>query len=107
MALRARNRPERTCHFEAPEHVPRISVMAQTCVRGPGGLPAYHGAESTRKDPQPEAKKCRRAKKNTFIFYQVYIICIHTHMLPVSMFDFLERRMLVPQPVVRLAVLIQ
>ena len=46
--------PERTCHFQPPEHVPRTSTGAQTCVWGPGGLPVCHGAESTRKDPRPE-----------------------------------------------------
>ena len=99
MALRARNPPERTCYFEAPEHVPRISVRAQTCVQGPGGLPACHGAERTRKDPQPEAKKMPKGQQRH--------IYIYGHMLPVSMFDFLEWRMLAPQPVVRLAVLTQ
>ena len=49
--------PERTCHFEPPEHVPRTSARAQTCVWGPGGLPVCHGAECTRKDPRPEEKK--------------------------------------------------
>ena len=49
--------PERTCHFEPPEHVPRTSARAQTCVRDPGGLPACHGAESTRKDRRLEGKK--------------------------------------------------
>ena len=49
--------------FEPPEHVPRTSARAQTCVRGPGGLPVYHGAKSTRNDSQPEEKKRRRAKK--------------------------------------------
>ena len=57
--------PERTCHFQPPEHVPLTSAGAQTCVLGPGGLPVCHGAESTRKDPRPEEKKKRRrVKKN-------------------------------------------
>ena len=56
--------PERTCHFEPPEHVQRTSAGAQTCVWGPGGLPVCHAAESTRKDARPEEKKCRRVKKH-------------------------------------------
>ena len=60
--------PERTCHFEPPEHVPRTSTRAQTCVRGPGGLPACHGAESTRKDPRPEKKKTPNGQNNTFLY---------------------------------------
>ena len=49
--------PEGTCRFQLPEHVPRTSAGAQTCVWGLGGLPACRGAESTRKDPRPEEKK--------------------------------------------------
>ena len=49
--------PERTGGSEPSEHVPRTSGKVQTCVRDPGGLPACHGAESTRKDPRPKAKK--------------------------------------------------
>ena len=68
--------PERTCHFEPPEHVPRTSARAQTCVRGPGGLPACHGAESTRKDPRPEEKKMSKGRQNTFIYmYISTVIC--------------------------------
>ena len=59
--------PERTCHFEPPEHVPRTSGRAQTCVRGPGGLLACHGAENTKKDPRPEENKMPKGQKNTFI----------------------------------------
>ena len=59
--------PERTCHFESPEHVPRASARAQTCARGPGGLPACHGAESTRKGPRPEEKQMPKGQKDTFI----------------------------------------
>ena len=54
---------ERTCHFEPPEHVPRTSARAQTCARGPGGLPACHGAEGTRNDPLPEEKKMPKCRK--------------------------------------------
>ena len=61
--------PERTCDFEPPEHVPRTSARAQTCVRGPGGLPACHGAESTRKDPQPEEKKNAEGPKEHILIY--------------------------------------
>ena len=64
--------PEGTCHFEPPEHVPRTSARAQTCVRGPGGLPACHGAESARKDPRPEEKKMPKGQKKHNIY--VYII---------------------------------
>ena len=60
--------PEGTCHFEPPEHVPRTSARAQTCARGPGGLPACHGAESTSKDPRPEEKKRPNGQKNTFMY---------------------------------------
>ena len=63
--------PEQTCHFKPPEHVPRTSARAQTCVRGPGGLPACHGAESTRKDPHPEEKKMPKYEKtHVFIVIQ-------------------------------------
>ena len=55
--------PERTCDFNPPEHVPRTSARAQTCVRAPGGLPACHGAESTRKDPRPEENKVPKGRK--------------------------------------------
>ena len=60
--------PERTCHFEPPEHVPRTSAGAQTCVWGPGGLLACHGTESTRKDPRPEEKKMPKSEKNTYLY---------------------------------------
>ena len=43
--------------------------QTQTCVRGPGGLPACHGAESTRKEPRPEEKKMPKGQKNTHIIY--------------------------------------
>ena len=59
--------PERTCYFKPPEHVPRTSAGAQTCVWGPGGLPVCHGAKSTRKDPRPEDKKMPKGEKNTFM----------------------------------------
>ena len=32
--------PEGTCHFKPTEHVPWTSARAQTCARGPGGVPA-------------------------------------------------------------------
>ena len=69
MALRARNpspsgratlNPQSKCHGPRPG--------PKTCVRGPGGLPACHGAESTRKDPRPEEKKMLKVQKNTFIY---------------------------------------
>ena len=65
--------PERTCHFEPPEHVPRTSSRAQTYVRGPGGLPACHGAESTRNDPRPEEKKMPKGKKHMYTYIYIYI----------------------------------
>ena len=49
--------PERTCHFQPPEHVARTSAGAQSGVLGPGGLPVCHVAESTRKDLRPGEKK--------------------------------------------------
>ena len=60
--------------LEPPEHVPRTSARAQTCARGPGGLPACHGAESTRKDPRPEEKKMPKGQKNTLI-HTKYNMC--------------------------------
>ena len=66
--------PERTCDFEPPEHVPRTSARAQTCVRGPGGLPACHGAESTRKDPRPGDKQTPTGHKNTCIYLYIHSI---------------------------------
>ena len=60
--------PERTCHFQPPEHVPRTSPGAQTCAWGPGVLSVCHGDESTRKNPRPEEKKLPKGEKNTFIF---------------------------------------
>ena len=61
--------PERAGDFEPPEHVPRTSARAKTCVRGPGGLPTCHGAESTRNDPRPEEKKnAEGPKKHIFIY---------------------------------------
>ena len=64
--------PDRACFFQPPEHVPRTSAGAQTCVLGPGGLPVCHGVESTRKDPRPEEKKMRKREKNTFIYIYVH-----------------------------------
>ena len=70
--------PERTCHFQPPEHVPRTSVGAQTCVLGPGGLPVCHGAESTRKDPRSEEQKMPKGEKNTLNFTYIYTsVCIY------------------------------
>ena len=63
--------PERTCYFETPEHVPRTSARAQTCVRGPAGLPACHGAESTGKDSRPGREKNAEGPK-THIYRYVY-----------------------------------
>ena len=49
--------------------MPRTSARAPTCVWGPGGLPACHGAESTKKDPRPEGgKNAECLKKHIFIF---------------------------------------
>ena len=65
-------RPERTCHFQPPVHVPRPAAGVQTYVLGLGGLPVCHGAESTRKDPRPEEKTCRCVKKR-HIYIHLYI----------------------------------
>ena len=73
--------PERTCHFEPTEHLPRTSAGAQTCVLGPGGLPVCHGAESTRKKTRGrKRKKCRRVKKKhiyipgiIYVYIYIYI----------------------------------
>ena len=62
-----------TCSESFPEHVPRTSARAQTCARGPGGLAACHGAESTRIDPRPEEKKMPKCLKNIFIHSMIYI----------------------------------
>ena len=67
--------PGGNCHFEPPEHVPRTSARAQTYARGPGGLPACHGAENTRKDPRPEEKKVPKCqKKHLYMVIYIYII---------------------------------
>ena len=58
-----------TCHFEPPEHLPRTSARAQSCVRGPGGPPAYDGAESTRKAQGPEEKQIMKGQRNTLFIY--------------------------------------
>ena len=64
MALRARNHsprglatlnPQGTCH--GPRSGPKLTPW------DPGGLPACHGAESTRKTRGRKRKKCRSAKK--------------------------------------------
>ena len=66
MALRARNRSSSGLGtWNPPEHVPRTSARAQTCVRYLGDLPACHGAESTRKDPRSEEKQMPKGKKNS------------------------------------------
>ena len=70
---------ELTCHFEPPEHVPRTSARAQTCVRGPGGLLACHGAESTRKDPRTKEKKMPTGQKNIlyiYVYIWIVVLCI-------------------------------
>ena len=60
--------PERACLFQPTEHVPRTLAGTQTCLLGPGGLPACHGAESTRKGPRSEEKKMPKGEKNTFLY---------------------------------------
>ena len=64
--------PEGTCHYEPPEHVPRTSARAHTCTQCPGGLPACHGAESTRKDPRPEEKNMPKCQK-THLYIVIYV----------------------------------
>ena len=72
MTLRARNpSPSGLDNLNPPEHMQRTSARAQTCVRGPGGIPAYHGAESARKNPRPEEKRMPMGQK-TFIYIYGY-----------------------------------
>ena len=63
MALRARNPSPSGRATLNPQQVPRTAARAQTYMRDLGGLPACHGAESTRGDPRPGEKKCPRAEK--------------------------------------------
>ena len=65
-----------TCSESFPEHVPRTSARAQTCARGPGGLAACHGAESTRIDPRREEKKVPKCLKKTVIHSTIYIYMV-------------------------------
>ena len=58
--------PGQTCHFDPPEHVSRTSARAQTWVRGPDGLPACHGAESTSTDQRPKEKKMPKGQNFFF-----------------------------------------
>ena len=63
--------PERTCYFEPPEHVPRTSAKAQICVWDPGGLLAFHRAESSRKDPAVgREKNAEGPKEHIYIYVQ-------------------------------------
>ena len=52
-------KPQSTCHGPRPG-----PTLAPWCS---SGLPAFPGAESTRKDTRPEEKKCRWSKVNTFV----------------------------------------
>ena len=61
--------PEGTCDFGPLEHVGRTSAMAQTCVWGPGGRPACHGAQITRKDPRPDEQKNSEGPKIRISMY--------------------------------------
>ena len=61
--------PVGTCDFEPPERVPWISARPKLAPWCPGGLPACHGAENTRKDPRPEEKKMPMCQKK-HIFYK-------------------------------------
>ena len=70
--------PVGMCGFEPQKHVPRTPARASTCARGPGGLPACHGAESTKKTRSRKRNKMPKGQKNTFI-----CICIYsTYVLP-------------------------
>ena len=69
--------PEQTFHFEPPEHMPRTSAGAHTCVLGPSRLPVCHGANSKRKDPRPEEKRMPKGEKNTFIYTYICLSLIH------------------------------
>ena len=62
--------PERTCDFEPLEYEPRTSARAQTCVRGPCGLPARHRGGRTKKDPRAEEKKMSKGQTYRFIYTQ-------------------------------------
>ena len=57
-----------TCH--GPRPGPKLAPLC------PGGFPVCHGGESTRKDPRPEEKKCRSAKKTHL--YILIVILIRT-----------------------------
>ena len=61
-----------------PEYVPRTSARAQTYVRGPDGLPACDGAESTRNDPRPEETEMTKGQKTHFYMY-IYRTCVLLH----------------------------
>ena len=58
--------PEGTCHFEPLEHVTRTSARAETCARSPGGLPACHGSESTRRPAAEREKNTEVPKKHVY-----------------------------------------
>ena len=64
--------PERTCHFQPQEHVPRISARAHTCVWGLGRLPVCHGAESMRVSAAGRAKNDEGGKKHIYKYLQGY-----------------------------------
>ena len=66
--------PVGTSDFEPPEHVPRSSARAKFAPRCPGGLPACHGAGSTRKDPRPGEKKMPKGKKK-HLYIVIYLVC--------------------------------
>ena len=61
-------RPRADMPLWPPEHVPRTSGRAQTWLRGPDGLHACYGADSTGKDPRLEEKRTPKGQKNTVIF---------------------------------------
>ena len=59
---------ERTCDFEPPEHVPRTSARAHTCGVVFGRAPCVpQRREHEKRLAAGRGKKCRCAKKNTFI----------------------------------------
>ena len=60
--------PERTRHFQSPEHVPRTSRRTQISVWSLDGLPVRHGAESTKKNPWPEERKMPKGEKIIFLY---------------------------------------
>ena len=72
MALRARNASQANLRLWTPKARATDLNQGPNCARGSGGLPAVHGAESTRKDSWPEEqKKAEGLKKHITIYFEV------------------------------------